>query len=550
MSDPFVKYYKGDFSGIFQSKEKAVLSAYHFNEIEWHQFKITGIEAIDAYDAWELRTGGSWYRKKVLPFKDWMRSRQIIWRWPAMRTKSDFPWVKSVHWQTPVIRKRPHVVIPLNDFFQLQDTLHEVLIKRLNVQSGLWMDGMREAIGVIWFQIHLDPPLPVKRVENKTPVDKVAEEVKVEVPPVNASTSGANNLWEINQQLNTDASEPVIAPAQKPMQMSSRGNNLWRWFIILWLHLCLWKFPALLVPSLLLIGAITFFRYFRKACLGLLGSLLLFGIVLTVLLKYLPNVRGDERKVEQTEDGSVRILPPKDNGKKDLLSEKQITWWDFFKKRYMIAYNTSSTSFFESQQYNASAVEQVQGVNNIDLFGQLYAEMNQNDTPKMDSIIDLFRNRARGMNALRTAEMVCTFVQEIPYFLVHEDDCKTAVQKAGSGFMVEYHQQNKPCLPEIPAGVQSPYEFMHNLKGDCDTRSLLAFTIMKKMGIPASIWVSESFGHSVLGVGLPVGTGFYKEVNGIKHYAVELTAKGFRLGMISPEQQIGSNWDIALYFNR
>jgi hypothetical protein len=146
--------------------------------------------------------------------------------------------------------------------------------------------------------------------------------------------------------------------------------------------------------------------------------------------------------------------------------------------------------------------------------------------------------------------MVCTFIQEIPYFLVHQLDCKQIVKEAGSGFVVEYHMQNKPCLPEIPAGVQSPYEFMHNLKGDCDTRSLLAFTILKKMGIPASVWISEAYGHSVLGVGLPIASGFYKEVNGVKHYAVELTAKGFRLGMISPEQQIESNWDIALFYNR
>jgi hypothetical protein len=115
--------------------------------------------------------------------------------------------------------------------------------------------------------------------------------------------------------------------------------------------------------------------------------------------------------------------------------------------------------------------------------------------------------------------------------------------------MVEYHRSNKPCLPEVPGGVQSPYEFMHNLKGGCDTRSLLAFTILRSMDIPASVWISEAYGHSVLGVGLPVSTGFYKEINGVKHYAVELTAKGFRLGMISPEQQVRNNWDIALFVN-
>jgi hypothetical protein len=56
-----------------------------------------------------------------------------------------------------------------------------------------------------------------------------------------------------------------------------------------------------------------------------------------------------------------------------------------------------------------------------------------------------------------------------------------------------------------------------------------------------------AYGHSILGVGLPVGVGQYKKVNGVKHYAVELTAKGFDLGMISPEQTQMNNWDIALY---
>jgi hypothetical protein len=552
MADPFIKYYKGELTGVFRSKERAALHTFHFNEIEWHQLKITAVESVPAYHSWELRTGGSWYRKKVLPYKDLIRSRQIIWRWPILRTKADFPWLRSVLWQLPTIRKRPHLVIPLNDAFQLQDTLHEVVIKRLQIRSDEWMEGLREASGVIWFQIHVEPE-PVKNaIAEKGPVN--VPEIVADVPKAESTgfsgAKGLNDISWIDQNPNTSATDPLIAPAQKPLQMSGRGNSGWRWFMLLWLAFCLWKLPALLVPSLLFFGAVSFFRYFRKACLGLLGSLLLFGVVLTFLLRFLPHAQNEGRSKEETKEGSVRILPPKDNGKKDLLSEKQITWWDFFKKRYDIAYRTSSTAFFESQQFNASAVEHANGVNNIALFGQLYAEMQQNDTPKLDSIIRLFSKRSQGKNAMRTAEIVCTFVQEIPYFLVHDDDCKTAVRKAGSGFMVEYHQQNKPCLPNIPAGVQSPYEFMHNLKGDCDTRALLAFTILKKMGIPASVWISETFGHSVLGVGLPVGSGFYKEVNGIKHYAVELTAKGFRLGMISPEQQIGSNWDIALYFNR
>ncbi|MFM7681907.1 MAG: hypothetical protein ACKO7P_04100 [Bacteroidota bacterium] len=311
------------------------------------------------------------------------------------------------------------------------------------------------------------------------------------------------------------------------------------------------KAPALLVPSLLIIGAISFYRYFRKACLGLLVSLFLFAIVGYVLMQILPG-QGDKQETVKTEDGTIKILPPKATDDKDLLSQKEITWWDFIKNKFDIAYATSATSFFESESAHAQKAEQIQAQNSVDYYTELYASMQAMDAPKLDSIVAKFRAKAqaKNLNSVQTAEMVCTFVQEIPYFLVHDYSCQKAVAESGSGFLAEYHSENKPCLPEIPGGVQSPYEFMHNLKGDCDTRSLLAFTILKELGISASVWISETYGHSVLGVGLPVGSGFYKEVNGRKHYAIELTAKGFRLGMISPEQQIESNWDIALFYNR
>jgi hypothetical protein len=168
----------------------------------------------------------------------------------------------------------------------------------------------------------------------------------------------------------------------------------------------------------------------------------------------------------------------------------------------------------------------------------------------MRKIAKIFSDSAtkKKMDPAQTAEMVTTFVQEIPYYLVHEGSCAEAMQ-SGNTFMLEYHQQRKPCLANIAAGVQSPYEFLHNLKGDCDTRSLLAFSILKELNIASSVWISEAYGHSILGVGVPVGHGTYKNVNGVKHYGVELTAKGFRLGMVAPEHNNANNWEVSIYFN-
>ena len=552
MANPYIKYYKATFSGILMSREQAHLPYYQFNEIEWEQLKFENLEPLDFYDSWEEQTSNSWYRKTLKPYKNMFLSRQWVWRWPKIIAARDFPWIRGVKLQRPVFRKRPHLVIPINEQYQLHETLHEVILKQITfVEDGKeWFGGYRRAQGLALFQVHLDPPKKQKPVPAEPTAQPVAENTVVEGDiNLTDTNAGVTNIWSINQQLQDEAS--VVAPIQAPLQMSPKGNRRWRWFVLLWLLFCLWKAPALLVPSLLIIGAIAFYRYFRKACLGLFASLLVFGIVGYVLMQILPG-QGENQEAVKTEDGNIKILPPKATDNKDLLSQKEITWWDFIRNKYALSYATSATSFFESETAHAQKAEQIQAQSSVEYYRQLYAAMQSLDAPKLDSIVQQFRSKAqaKNLNSIQTAEMVCTFVQEIPYFLVHDYSCQKAVAESGSGFLAEYHSENKPCLPEIPGGVQSPYEFMHNLKGDCDTRSLLAFTILKELGISASVWISETYGHSVLGVGLPAGSGFYKEVNGRKHYAIELTSKGFRLGMISPEQQIESNWDIALFYNR
>jgi hypothetical protein len=178
--------------------------------------------------------------------------------------------------------------------------------------------------------------------------------------------------------------------------------------------------------------------------------------------------------------------------------------------------------------------------------------MVQNDNSKIKEIVAQFSDKARSknLNQLETAEMVTTFVQEIPYYLVHDYTCEQVINNSNSSFISEYHNDGRPCLPNVPGGVQSPYEFLHNLKGDCDTRSLLAFSILKELGISASVWVSEAYGHSILGVGLPFTGGVNKNIDGITHYGVELTAKGYRIGMVSPEHNNMSNWNVALSYNQ
>ncbi len=256
--------------------------------------------------------------------------------------------------------------------------------------------------------------------------------------------------------------------------------------------------------------------------------------------------------------GAVIISKPREinmeTSKKDYVVSKNIKWYDFFTNFYEINYNTRYLSFLETKQ-NHKTIEydyRYNTQNPIEYYNKLYVNLVAFDKQKIDSITRLFAKESKDkkLNPLQTAEMVTTFLQEIPYVLVHQNTCKQILEyESPDSYIVKYHEEKKPCLANIPGGVQSPYEFLHNLKGDCDTRSLLGFAILTQLNISSSIWVSKAYRHCVLGVGLPVGNGVYKSVNGLNHYAVELTNKGFKLGMISPQQRDISNWDIALYSN-
>lgn len=552
MANPHVKYFKASFTGIYHVKEHALLPFYQINHIQWEQLKFSDVSEIESYDFWEEQTNNSWSRKVVKPYKNNVFSKQIIWNWPMVSKAKAFPWIRGIKWRFPRVVKRTQVVLSVEENIVLSDFLHSVVLKRIKLldTKDTWNGGFQRAHGHALFQLHLTPPAHKKKVTQPVGTIIPAEETN-DLNLASIEKASSIGITDISALTESEALRAqTVSPAQQPLLRSVKGNIWWRIIMFLWLLFCLWKAPALIVPSLLLYGLIAFIRYFRKAALAIISSVIILGVLAIGIIYLLPNASTQQESVK-TEDGVIKISPPKPNKEKDLISDKSITWWDFIQNKYALNYGTSATRYFESTQFHEQQFKAIKATNNLEFYGQLYRQLDLNDVNKLDSIVVKLKQNAKRkhLNSIQTAEMVCTFVQEIPYFLVHDFDCKTAVSESNSDFMVEYHRSNKPCLPEVPGGVQSPYEFMHNLKGDCDTRSLLAFTILRSMDIPASVWISEAYGHSVLGVGLPVSTGFYKEINGVKHYAVELTAKGFRLGMISPEQQVRNNWDIALFVN-
>ena len=107
-----------------------------------------------------------------------------------------------------------------------------------------------------------------------------------------------------------------------------------------------------------------------------------------------------------------------------------------------------------------------------------------------------------------TVNMVVAMVQNIPYTLIHNmshNAVEDQEQKQGGNFVKQYHQDSKHnpfdriggCVDDVePCGVYSPAEFIASLRGDCDTRTVFIFTLLREMGL-ISIVVNGP-GHSML----------------------------------------------------
>jgi Na+-transporting methylmalonyl-CoA/oxaloacetate decarboxylase gamma subunit len=525
------KHIKGKFIGIYESKNANAIGMFTISKIHWTYLKIENLELLSHFDFEAAKTGDYWFSKKIIQ-------------------KTSFNYY----------RKTTEIFVPNGETAYFSDDLHNVIIKNIKFNkdaSSYKSHSFIEVTGDIYFQVETK----LKAVE--PPIENNVE------PMIDSTATGVNvdesGLHLVDNGIDIPIGIPSV-PIKNPSidySTSSTSNFGWLWNIlgiIFWLLILMycWK-TAHQFFYIFLVVAIGWLitRFLGKSGLGKIFSFLFIFILFIYGLTFLSNKSKNLLPVE-TEEGKIKISPPikteqqEGSNNKDFSTEKEVQWFDFIKNKYLAKYSTSSLLFFESQKNVAELNRKVNSSNVISYFNGLYEGMEKNDNPKIKKIVKQFAEKAqqKNLNQLETAEMVTTFVQEIPYCLVHDYTCQQVIENSNSSFVASYHRDGKPCLPNIPGGVQSPYEFLHNLKGDCDTRSLLAFAILKELQISASIWVSETYAHSILGIGLPIAGGAYKTIDGVRHYGVELTAKGYRVGMVNPQHYNMSNWDIALYYHQ
>lgn len=533
-------YFEGRFSGLFRKKNQRNAGLINYHDIKWDYLFITNPVKTDLQEIERLHAGDYWFKEKI----------------------RDKKWYRFLLNTTEIlITKEGDNAIP-GDVFHYHGDLHDAVIRDFDTDPVKGLPKIKkvsqdhyEMSGTIYFGIPktLPKPSPTGQKSVANPIARTLGDGLNIFRPSRLFARN-KNLTPNNSTNDNLIEEPAAAqPRKRGGCLSAFGNGFtflyWLGALYYLWHSMPWLFWIILGAGILWLLS----KLLGISCLKNGLSLLLIGFLVYYWMTNYKTVK-QQIKPEDQGQGTIKILPPKEDtenqnsNEKDYLTEKQISWWDFIKNNYNISYNTSSLKFLDIQKHNAG-VGQFQGQNEVELYTRVYNHMVTYDNKYIDSVVLKLKQRAaeKKLNKIQQAEMVTTLIQEIPYCLVHDRSCKEVVQQSGGGFIEEYHEDGGPCLPNIPAGLQSPYQFLHNLKGDCDTRSVLAHLLLTRLGIGSSVWISTKYGHSILGVALPVGAGSYKTIRGVKHYAVELTAKGFRLGMIAPEQRNMNNWDITLY---
>ena len=186
-------------------------------------------------------------------------------------------------------------------------------------------------------------------------------------------------------------------------------------------------------------------------------------------------------------------------------------------------------------------------INSIRDYNNLYFSILEHDkTQHFDLIyaqLDSIR-LVKELNKVQFAKMLVSMIQDITYVLILDGDCDW--RQTRSMAVKDMLDKGIPCDPNVNGGIYSPIEFLSNLKGDCDTRTLTLFKILKHYKYDVRILNSEEVGHSILGInqkGL-YGQGLIFDKK--KYITWETTAKGIKPGFRLPNIQ-QNLWKTAIY---
>lgn len=284
----------------------------------------------------------------------------------------------------------------------------------------------------------------------------------------------------------------------------------------------------------------SFFKSIATFLVPYISGILLFVIGLGIFQLFTNQTQTSKKKISLSEDREKTSFQY-DSLTKDTMIIHHRIWRDYnYNQREMdIKLLKSDFKFVKNSRKNIRVP-----YSENSFWGNLYSSLEHITIGKLDSLvsqISSFRKK-ENLEQKELLELVGTLIQDIPYSYILEEECKI---RAAKDKKVRNLLKECPscCVGNVLYGVYSPVEFMATLKGDCDTRTLLAHYLLKNLGYDVAILNSDLYRHSMLGVNLPY-TGKFKSHLGNRYYFWELTSKGHQPGDLSTKMRQINKWKL------
>lgn len=242
-------------------------------------------------------------------------------------------------------------------------------------------------------------------------------------------------------------------------------------------------------------------------------------------------------------DETIDQTDERSNVFQDTLITRYRIWHDYEGKKYEGKYQIRLSDLKKAKYYKENLTISQANINSYD---KIIYSLKENDKNKLNGLYKLFDsiNTSTSLSKVKFAEMVVSFVQDIPYALILDSACNPNLYN--DTFTRQYlSDPNASCDGFQRFGINTPIEFLASLKGDCDSRTLLLYTIFTHYNFDVAILSSEFYSHSILGINLPIN-GIAYTYNQSRYVMWETTAPNCKPGIIPNNISNLNNWRISL----
>ncbi len=339
------------------------------------------------------------------------------------------------------------------------------------------------------------------------------------------------------------------------MARSKKGNNGCLWFFVVGL-LSTFSFVIIKVAfsastNIALILAIAGSVLFLKLILGKQNNnnLVRSGIFIFILLYGLKSIfLFFLNSIELNKEESITFIEEEKTTKTLIINNQDTTFLYTSNRNWIDNYGNrfNGPLSVREEDYNRLKTYTFNGTSKEYFWGSLYNHLEQKDISRLDLVMETFAqiNKEKKLNQMEFAEMVVSCIQDIPYSFVLQNDCPSPE---------EYDDSNKAILKNCPSccignkkyGIQNPVSFIKNLKGDCDTRTVIVYSILKYFNYDVAIVNSNFYRHSIIGINLP-SSGYNKVHNGKKYTLWETTAMYYKAGDLPVSFNNVNYWNVVL----